>query len=205
MSKTINSYWGVELKPYVTKQGSKTLAVVLPGIGYTLDRVTLEYSGELALNLGYDLVRIEYGFQVTRKPFNVPEEFDIIVKESLEQLKNVLEDGDYENIVIIGKSIGTAVQTELNKSVKDYNVTNIYISPIDKTAGLGILEDSLVITGTKDPLLSKENVEKIKDIKGVQLISIKDADHPLNIEKNPIESLKIQLEIIEAMKKFLNR
>ena len=205
MSKAINSYWGIELKPYVTKQGSKTLAVVLPGIGYTLDRVTLEYSGELALNLGYDLARIEYGFQVIRKPFNVPEEFNIIVKESLEQLKNVLEDGNYENVVIIGKSIGTAVQTELNNNIKDYNVTNIYISPIDKTGELGILENSLVITGTKDQLLSKENVEKIKNIKGVELISIKDADHSLNIEKNPIESLKIQLNIIEAMKKFLHK
>ena len=198
----VNSHWGVELIPTLIKQGSDTLAVILPGIGYTIDRVTLEYSSELALKLGFDLLKVEYGFQVARKEFNVEKEFDIIVEETLEIVQNALSE-NYKNIVIIGKSIGTCVQNLLNDGIEGYNIENIYISPINKTVEMGIKENSLVITGTKDPLLSKENLEKIKDISGADLVTIKDGNHALNIEKDPIKSLRSQTEVIEFMEGFL--
>lgn len=198
----INSHWGVELIPTLIKQGSDTLAVILPGIGYTIDRVTLEYSSELALKLGFDLLKVEYGFQVARKEFNVEKEFDIIVEETLEIVENALDES-YKNIVIIGKSIGTCVQNLLNDRIKGYNIENVYISPINKTVEMGIKENSLVITGTKDPLLSKENLEKIKDISGADLVTIKDGNHALNIEKDPIKSLRSQTEVIEFIEGFL--
>lgn len=198
----VNSHWGVELIPTLIKQGSDTLAVILPGIGYTIDRVTLEYSSELALKLGFDLLKVEYGFQVARKEFNVEKEFNIIVEETLEIVQNALNE-NYKNIVIIGKSIGTCVQNLLNDRIEGYNIENIYISPINKTVEMGIKENSLVITGTKDPLLSKENLEKIKNISGADLVPIKDGNHALNIEKDPIKSLKSQTEVIEFMEGFL--
>lgn len=198
----VNSHWGVELIPTLIKQGSDTLAVILPGIGYTIDRVTLEYSSELALKLGFDLLKVEYGFQVARKEFNLEKEFDIIVEETLEIVQNALNE-NYKNIVIIGKSIGTCVQNLLNDRIEGYNIENIYISPINKTVEMGIKENSLVITGTKDPLLSKENLEKIKDISGADLVTIKDGNHALNIEKDPIKSLRSQTEVIEFMEGFL--
>ncbi|WP_338596270.1 alpha/beta hydrolase [Clostridium baratii] len=198
----VNSHWGVELIPILIKQDSDTLAVILPGIGYTIDRVTLEYSSELSLKLGFDLLKVEYGFQVARKEFNVEKEFDIIVEETLEIVQNALNES-YKNIVIIGKSIGTCVQNLLNDRIEGYNIENIYISPINKTVEMGIKENSLVITGTKDPLLSKENLEKIKDISGADLVTIKDGNHALNIEKDPIKSLRSQTEVIEFMEGFL--
>ncbi|MFR9240054.1 MAG: alpha/beta fold hydrolase [Clostridium baratii] len=198
----VNSHWGVELIPTLIKQGSDTLAVILPGIGYTIDRVTLEYSSELALKLGFDLLKVEYGFQVARKEFNVEKEFNIIVEETLEIVQNALNE-NYKNIVIIGKSIGTCVQNLLNDRIEGYNIENIYISPINKTVEMGIKENSLVITGTKDPLLSKENLEKIKNISRADLVTIKDGNHALNIEKDPIKSLKSQTEVIEFMEGFL--
>lgn len=198
----VNSHWGVELIPTLIKQGSDTLVVILPGIGYTIDRVTLEYSSELALKLGFDLLKVEYGFQVARKEFNVEKEFDIIVEETLEIVQNSLDES-YKNIVIIGKSIGTCVQNLLNDRIEGYNIENIYISPINKTVEMGIKENSLVITGTKDPLLSKENLEKIKDISGADLVTIKDGNHALNIEKDPIKSLRSQTEVIEFIEGFL--
>lgn len=198
----VDSHWGVELIPTLIKQGSDTLAVILPGIGYTIDRVTLEYSSELSLKLGFDLLKVEYGFQVARKEFNVEKEFDIIVEETLEIVQNALSE-NYKNIVIIGKSIGTCVQNLLNDRIEGCNIENIYISPINKTVEMGIKENSLVITGTKDPLLSKENLEKIKEISGADLVTIKDGNHALNIEKDPIKSLRSQTEVIEFMEGFL--
>ena len=82
MNDIVKSYWGMNLKPLVIGKGSDTLAVILPGIGYTLDRVTLEYSSNLALQLGFDVLKIEYGFQVGRGEFHPDVEFNIIAEES---------------------------------------------------------------------------------------------------------------------------
>ncbi|MBP1888471.1 hypothetical protein J2Z53_000050 [Clostridium moniliforme] len=204
MCNIVKSYWGMDLKPLVVGKGSNTLAVVLPGIGYTLDRATLEYSSSLALELGFDLLKIEYGFQVGRDTFHPESEFNIIVEESLALLKNTLN-CKYKNIVFIGKSIGTCVQNILNNNIIGYNIVNIYLSPINKTVDIGIKENSLVITGDSDPLLSKENNEKIKNINGVKLINISGANHALNIEGDSIKSLEVQLNIIKCIKKYLSQ
>lgn len=204
MNDIVKSYWGMNLKPLVIGKGSDTLAVILPGIGYTLDRVTLEYSSKLALELGFDVLKIEYGFQVGRGEFHPDVEFNIIAEESFKLLKSTLRN-KYRNIVFIGKSIGTCVQNVLNKNVKGYNITNIYISPINKTVQMGIEKNSLVFTGSSDPLLSKENLQKIEEINGVKLINIDNANHALNIEGDAIKSLEVQLSVIEFMKEYLSR
>lgn len=204
MNDIVKSYWGMNLKPLVIGKGSDTLAVILPGIGYTLDRVTLEYSSKLALELGFDVLKIEYGFQVGRGEFHPDVEFNIIAEESFKLLKSTLR-SKYRNIIFIGKSIGTCVQNVLNKNVKGYNITNIYISPINKTVQMGIEKNSLVFTGSSDPLLSKENLQKIEEINGVKLINIDNANHALNIEGDAIKSLEVQLSVIEFMKEYLSR
>ena len=201
MNDIVKSYWGMNLKPLVIGKGSDTLAVILPGIGYTLDRVTLEYSSKLALELGFDVLKIEYGFQVGRGEFHPDVEFNIIAEESFKLLKSTLR-SKYRNIIFIGKSIGTCVQNVLNKNVKGYNITNIYISPINKTVQMGIEKNSLVFTGSSDPLLSKENLQKIEEINGVKLINIDNANHALNIEGDAIKSLEVQLSVIEFMKEY---
>lgn len=203
MNKVLNSYWEVQLKPNLIDNGSDKLVVILPGIGYTIDRVTIEYSGELALSQNYDLMEIEYGFQVARKGFDVKEEFNIIADETLELVKDALSLKEYKEVIIIGKSIGTCVQNFLNEKIKGINIKNIYISPIDKTVGMGFKEGSLIITGSKDPLLSEENLQNIVDSKKYKVIVFNGANHALNLEKNPIGSLEIQIEIIKAIKTFI--
>lgn len=202
MSNNIKSHWGVELSPNFVEQGSDTLAIILPGIAYTLDRVTLEYASELALKLGYDVARIEYGFQKSRKGFDVPTEFDIAANETLAQVKSILKPS-YKKIIIIAKSIGTCVQNVINKNLKEFDVTNVCISPINKTVEMGIDKNALIITGSSDPLLSKENIESLTASYGHNLINFKRANHSLNIEKEPVKSLEIQIDVINIIEKFI--
>lgn len=70
---------------------------------------------------------------------------------------------------------------------------------------MGIEKNSLVFTGSSDPLLSKENLEKIEEVSGTRLINIDNANHALNVEGDVIKSLEIQLSIIEFMKEYLSR
>lgn len=80
-----------------------------------------------------------------------------------------------------------------------------YISPLDKTAKHGVCENSLVITGTKDPLLSEDSLNKIKDTKGVQVINIANANHGLDIEGDVLRIVEVLLGFIKSEKEFLTK
>ena len=76
--RILKSSYDVYLESKVIENKSDILAVILPGIGYTLDRPILDYSKKLCLELGYDVLPIEYGFQAARKEFD-KEKFQIVV------------------------------------------------------------------------------------------------------------------------------
>lgn len=201
MQSSINSYWGSQLTPEFIDNQSDVLAIILPGIAYTLDRGNLEYSSELALSLNYDVLKVEYGFQITRKKFDIPSEFDILCKETLEEVKPFFKN-KYKKIVIIAKSIGTCVQKYLNENIDGFNIVNVAISPIDKTVSMGIDYRTFVVTGSSDPLLSQENKMKLEKT-NKSFICFENANHALNIANKPLASLNILAELIVNIDSYL--
>ncbi|ELC8441411.1 alpha/beta hydrolase [Clostridium perfringens] len=205
--KMIKSYWGVELSPRFIDAGGKKLCVILPGIGYCLDRSYLDYSKQLAKEIGYDVLEVEYGYQINRSEFNLEKEFSIMVSESLEVIDNAI-DKEYEEVLIIGKSIGTSVQSFLNKdlSKRFKNIKNIYISPINKTLDeFNIESNSLVITGDEDPLLSIANRMNIEKRDDVESFIIEGANHALDIEGNIMKTVDSLKESLEIEREFILR
>jgi hypothetical protein len=74
------------------------------------------YSYKIALELGLDVLCIDYGFQISHTNFNFDTEFDIVSKESLVVLRKVLEN-NYKKIIFIEKSLETIIQNELSKEL----------------------------------------------------------------------------------------
>ena len=192
-NKIIKSYWGVELSPRFIDARSKKLCIILPGIGYCLDRSYLDYSKQLAKEIGYDVLEIEYGYQINRSEFNIEKEFSIMVSESLEVIDNAIEK-EYKEILIIGKSIGTSVQSFLNKDLSGRfkNIRNIE-------------SNSLVITGDKDPLLSIAHRVKIEKREDIESFIIEGANHALDIEGNVMKTVDALKESLEIEKDFILR
>ena len=199
---TIKSYYNVLLESRAIDNRSDILAVILPGIGYTLDRPLLDYSKKLCVELGYDVLPIEYGFQAARKDF-VEGDFHIVAEETYKLLKLSLKP-EYKKIIFIGKSIGTIVQIILeNKLIEekyDFDFVNIYLTPVNKTVELGIKRESLVVSGTSDVLINEASIEKIENINDIEFIKIDKGDHSLNINNNIIKSSEILTYILEKEK-----
>lgn len=209
---SIKSYWNAELKSKVIENGSDTLAVLVPGIGYTCDRPLLDYSKRLMIQLGFDVLPISFGFQVAGKTIDLSEEYKYITQGTKEfgymynetkELINMSLKEKYKNIIFVAKSVGTLISSLLNKDFSDRNIINIDLTPIDGTMEAGIYEDSLTFYGTKDPRISLETVSKIKKIKGVSLFKIEDANHSLNIENDVLKSIDIVKYVIEKEKEYL--
>ena len=207
-SKKINSYYGITLESRVIDQNSNVLAVLLPGMGYTLDRSLMDYSKNLAVEKGYDVLPIEYGFQAVRKKIDKDnmKDVEVAINESYELLKLSLEIR-YEKVIFIGKSLGTVVQRMLEEKIRKENydgeIINIYLTPIDKTCELGIKENSLVVCGTKDPMITSENREKLSHMSNINYIEVDGAGHSLAIKNVVMRSIEALKTVIYAEKEFI--
>ena len=207
-SKKINSYYGITLESRVIDQNSNVLAVLLPGMGYTLDRSLMDYSKNLAVEKGYEVLPIEYGFQAVRKKIDKDnmKDVEVAINESYELLKLSLEIR-YEKVIFIGKSLGTVVQRMLEEKIRKENydgeIINIYLTPIDKTCELGIKENSLVVCGTKDPMITSENREKLSHMSNINYIEVDGAGHSLAIKNDVMRSIEALKTVIYAEKEFI--
>ena len=201
----MKSFWNVEINNKIINNNSNKLAILLPGINYSTDRPLMDYSKRLVMEMNYDVLAIDYGFQIARKCFNKDTEINIIIHESIEVLREALKDINkkYEEILIIGKSIGTIVQIHMQKEFnKGINIRNIYLTPIEKTFELGI-NKSLVITGTNDTWISKESISKIHNINDVKLVVIEGANHSLNINGDILKSIDVIKSVIKVEKEYI--
>ena len=205
------SMWKCITKNKLICNESDTLVIILPGLGYTLDKALLDYSKQLILDFKFDCLGIEYGFQVSRESFNRQDENDIreLLLETLDIIFSALElrRGKYKRIILIGKSLGTVLQSRIDKEIKenyDIHIKNIYLTPINATFKEKLDKEGLIITGTKDTLISSENLEKIKS-EGLRVLGIEDAGHSLCIKGNVLRSIKALEIIIENIKDYLER
>ncbi|MGL4738708.1 MAG: hypothetical protein ACRCW2_14745 [Cellulosilyticaceae bacterium] len=200
--QSIKSHWGTDLAGKFTEGKGNKLCVILPGIAYLLDRSYLEYSKDLASQLGYDVLEVEYGFQVGRSPFDVPTEFDIVANETCQIVDRYMKD-TYEHVLVIGKSIGTAVQIKVNEHLACKVLHNVAISPINKTAAMGMIANTLVVTSTSDPLLSQEALEQIQAVAGVEVMLVDNANHALGVAGNVEQTVAELGRFITRAKAFI--
>ena len=133
------------------------LAVFFPGIGYTVDKPLLYYSRKLAASAGYEIRLLPYtGFpdKILGDRSRMQESYRIALKQAGEMLSDV-DFNAYDDILFIGKSIGTAVATEYATQLQK-QVRFVLYTPLEETF-LFPIGDAIVFTGLDDPWVGKEN------------------------------------------------
>ena len=197
------SHFKVNIDCNLIENYSDTLVVLLPGIGYICDRPLLDYSKRLAIEMRYDVLSIEYGFQAARTSLDNSDEFSIVIRETREIILKALND-KYRNLVFIGKSIGTLVQASIEEKLAKYEMFNIYLTPVSETIKVGIKENSLIIAGNNDPMINNDALHKLREMSDVEFLEIEGADHSLNIKDDTMKSIDVLKKVIEAEKNYLN-
>lgn len=95
------------------------LAIFFPGIGYTNDKPLMYYSRKLLHELDYEELCVEYH----DLPSKVRGDKRMLLQAAnmaFEQAKEKLEECDfskYEEIVLVGKSIGTYLAVKIAKEI----------------------------------------------------------------------------------------
>ncbi len=194
------------------KRGSlmKKLAILFPGIGYTCVKPLLYYTGSLAAELGYEVLRLDYGQDIHTFRGRTPEEMrpiqKLALKRTLDQLEKVPFQ-EYESLLFISKSIGTVVacKTEIILQLSD-KTRHFLMTPIPDT--LPYLKDvnGIFLSGTGDPYISADLVRNAASSWPEKTGGIfEGCNHSLEKPGDIMEGLKNLTLVCTCLKEMLTR
>nr|WP_154983841.1 alpha/beta hydrolase [Paenibacillus xylanexedens] len=194
----VPSFWGVEMKQkyYQIHEGNKKLVVLFPGQNYPCNKPTLHFAGTSAIQSGFDLLIMEYGYQAARVELD-RDEVRRVVEDSYESVKQVVH--KYNQVVFISKSLGTIIAGEVHEKL-DVPIKHIFLTPNKETIPYVNKFNGIVVYGTKDQVFNEELASEIN--KENEIITIINANHSL--ETNDVEeSVGILKELVKIYMHFL--
>lgn len=182
------------------------LAVTFPGIGYTVDKPLLYYSRRIAAGLGYEVKPMTYsGFPGNAKgdKEKMAECYRIALSQAGEMLAGV-DLNDYDDVLFIGKSIGTSVAADLaSKSPAVKRIRLILYTPLEDTFAFPF-KAAIAFTGTDDPWVGgcESRIAALCLEKSIPCFVVQGANHSLETGK-PLTDIENLRSVMEETEKFI--
>ena len=196
----IESPFGVTIQNllYTQESPSTKLMTLLPGRGYTCERPALHYLRVLGLAQGYDVLEIRYGFHLTQVDL-MPENIPDVNQDGTKAVIAALEQG-YEEVCIVGKSLGTPIAALLSQSIPLSKKSTILLTPIRDAAKMVGDVRTLAVIGTAD---GAYDPAKIVDTYTLTWKVYEGLNHGLEHPGDVWASLNVMREIMQACDNFL--
>lgn len=157
----------------------KKIACLFPGIGYTCDKPLLYYSWKLLRGMGWEIIPVPYsGFPSGVK--GNAEKMQQCAHMALEQAENLLQAIDwseYDDILFVGKSVGTVVCAAYAKR-HALDCRQVLFTPVEATFQFAGCK-AIAFHGTADPWADTETIEKACRHLDIPLYETEDANHSL--------------------------
>lgn len=184
----------------------KKLAVFFPGIGYTHDKPLLYYSRKLAAVHDYEIRLLTYqnlpeGIRGNRE--RMVEAFEMALQQCRNQLQG-LDMTEYDEILFVGKSIGTIVAAAMAQEFPEGKVRMVLYTPLEDTFAFPIAE-ACAFTGTEDPWTggAASPIAKICHDQKIRCISLEGGNHSLETGDmfRDLEYLKLVMQMTDKFMK----
>lgn len=193
---------------------SKKLAVIFPGIGYSVERPLLYYTRKILEKSGYEVINVSYpglekvdifepitnGASAKRVSNDKASNFVAKAEKLVEEQLEGVDFTSYSKIIFVAKSIGTVISALYAKQL-GIHPYHIMVTPIDYAFQFIGDERGSAFSGTSDPLVDFERIEKICKEKQWNFHDFKSGNHSLetiDIDLN-IDYLKRYVSIVEGL------
>jgi len=191
--------------------GADRIAILLPGWEYTCQMPLLYYPARLMLQLGADVLEIEYTYNLSPEfqAASPLEQRQWLFTDSGAACDTTLSQRSYTEVALIGKSIGTLAMGELLATeTRLAHAHTVWLTPLLREDRLRrqIFEcrnPSLFVIGTADPNYNPAHLAEVKEQTGGEAVVIEGADHSLELKNNLKGSLEAMREVIDALERFL--
>lgn len=186
------------------------VAILLPGWNYTCHMPLLYYPARLLLESGADVLQVEYAYN-TRRDFQElsrSEQMQCLFADTHAACNAVLAQRTYEQVTIIGKSIGTlAMGHVFTTDTKLAHARAVWLTPLLRNDRLRAQiksygQRSLFVIGTADPQYDPTYLAEVKEATNGEAIVVEGADHSLESKDNVLQSLKALEEVIRGVQTF---
>ena len=183
------------LNDYFTTD-SDTLVVMLPGYGYTVEGPLFYYLTGMCIELKFDVIQVNYGFQVARCDIDYSNDVDTVLKEIKTFLAGMKT---YSKVIIIGKSMGTGFIDDLSDLYQE--PLSVHLTPTDLTLTEELNERMFVIYGSADSMLSEASKNKLA--KKCKRLIISNGDHSLEVGHvhTDLDNMK---QIMKSVRSFVS-
>lgn len=190
------------------EKGSKNLAIMLPGAGYTAQAPLFHYSTENFLNRSFDVLEVNYRYNdEAYDDFSMEEISEAIKFDVKTVLDKVLIENSYEDFYIIGKSLGTiALSSELTRN-EFRDAKAVWLTPLIQRddvldAMAGSKHQGLCFIGDEDRCYIEERYKQVKNNSNIVSSLIPGADHSLELKEDVLGSIDVLKDIIRAIEAF---
>ncbi|WP_261178148.1 alpha/beta family hydrolase [Anaerobacillus sp. CMMVII] len=183
---------------------SDTLVIMFPGAGYTTQAPLLHFTTGVFYKKGFDILHVNYRFSSQELAALSEEDFAKNVKTVID---HILQDKHYDHFYLVGKSIGTIALTTTLKSSLFAKAKVIWLTPLLQRDDVfqtmqTSKNEGLCIIGDHDRCFIEERMKKVEMNSDLKTKIIEGADHSLELNQNPLESITILKEIISEIDSF---
>ena len=178
---------------------AECLAVLFPGGDGICDVPLLHYARKVALQLGCDVLSLEYGY--VRTEHSLSRDFLATIIQETGEAVRACQPGKYERVCYISKSFGTLVAGAVREQLGHLPVRSLYLAPLEDTLAYLSKESCAVVMGDKDKHFP--DVGKLSELPGVRLHVFRDAGHSLEIRDDYKRSLEMLGEVAEICERFI--
>ncbi|WP_313805403.1 alpha/beta hydrolase [Cytobacillus sp.] len=210
ITRTVKGYKELAIPFSILSRGedSKDLAIILPGVGYTVKAPLLHYASELFLRKSYDVLQVNYQYKNKVYDNFTFEEITEAMKWDVKTVfDDVLTNKTYENFYLIGKSLGTIAMSYELKRECFKNAKAIWLTPLMQrddvlSAMVRSKNKSLCIIGDKDPCYIEERYSKVIENPNITSKLIPKVNHSLEYDEDVVESIDVLKMVISEIEQF---
>lgn len=198
-----------KIKYTYIENGSNTVCFMLSGSNYLYDKPLMYYSTMEMLENKFDVVQIHYSYEPTIFEKEVEYLSNLIIEDVDSVVEEVLATKEYEEMIFLGKSLGTIPISFKYANNTPQNTKLILFTPLLKLEGLyeNIMQSSneiLLVIGTNDGHYEPSKIKELQVKSNITLIEIEGAKHSLDIEPiNTVDSLKAMIKVNKALHYFI--
>ena len=174
------------------------IAVYFPGIGYHCDKPLLYYGRNIACKLGYENYRnVNYTYKAGNIRGNIEkmkETYEILFSQDEAELADIVW-SEYDDILLVSKSIGTIIATSYAEKYVLKCARHILYTPLAQTY-LSVPAHAIGFIGTADLWSDTDEIIRLSNANHIPLTVYDGCNHSLECDdtlKN-IETLKDVME-----------
>src|SRR5687767_294277 len=208
----INGYGNEPVANVFLKQdsGTERLAVLFPGMRYTIEMPLLYYTSRLLVAGGADALLVDYRYHLDADFMAASEQEQArrLTADVTAACRAALSQRSYRDVTIVGKSIGTLAMAHLLSTESKLGTARaVWLTPLLRNENLRAQiktwgGKSLFVIGTADQDYDEALLKEVEAATHGKSLVIEGGDHLLEVQGDFFASVQALEKILRAVRRF---